>query len=247
MQCLHEIRRVLYAGLLLVLALLATPVFSQTEKTQDVPSLLTEIERIKAEKPSMVRYKGAQQLLDSVKAKGSQNVTEREIEALTGMMADQDDSIRYWIATALGYVGPRAKLAVPNLEAALKEVECSMSSKTSASSIRSALEKIGVEPSVGKCPIIANGYSNDIFIAIVDRGNRSTFNKVAPQQCVEIIPDHSFAGTITVVSERSSKQLYTQNDIDNAMKHVHQVNGVLVVNETGISYVNNYKCYHPVK
>ena len=104
-----------------------------------------ELQKIKQETSVGKRTQCAEQLAGSIKSKGQQSVSDADIDSLASMMSDRDDSVRYWIATALGYVGPRAHHAIPQLEQALRERACDNSSKTSASAIRLAMSRIGVK------------------------------------------------------------------------------------------------------
>jgi HEAT repeat protein len=106
-------------------------------------SLVTiETNAIENEPSVNARTEDARKLADQVHRNGLA-VSDADIKLLADMLSDRDDSIRYWIAMALGYIGPRAQPAVPALEKALQEVQCVPGSKTSASAIRLALIKIG--------------------------------------------------------------------------------------------------------
>jgi hypothetical protein len=77
------------------------------------------------------------------------------IDALSRLLEDQSDEVRFWAASALRSCGPAAIRAVPRLLAALKEAEFGGSvnrsgSLTSADSISATLEKLKVcEPTPG--------------------------------------------------------------------------------------------------
>jgi hypothetical protein len=105
-----------------------------------------EIHKINEEKSQTLRTKYAEQLSDSIETGDRQSITDADIDALARMMSDRDDSVRYWIATSLGYIGPRATRAIPQLEKALRDRACDKASKTSASAIRVAFSRIGVKP-----------------------------------------------------------------------------------------------------
>ena len=64
------------------------------------------------------------------------------VPELIPFLKDEDDVVRYWIAMALGHIGAPAKDAVPALVVALGERVGDMGSKTSASGIRFALDRI---------------------------------------------------------------------------------------------------------
>jgi hypothetical protein len=71
------------------------------------------------------------------------------IDALSRLLEDQSDAVRFWVAGALQSSGPAAIRAVPRLLAALKEAEFGGSvnrsaSSTSADSISATLIKLKV-------------------------------------------------------------------------------------------------------
>lgn len=101
------------------------------------------IVKIRTEKSKTLRTQYAEELSESIKKGEQENIKDTDINTMADMMADKDDSVRYWIATSLGYIGPRAKHALPRLEKALKEKACDLSSKSSASAIRLAISRIG--------------------------------------------------------------------------------------------------------
>jgi hypothetical protein len=105
------------------------------------------IQKIKEEQSATVRTKYAEQLADSIRREDPVSISEADIDALAALMSDRDDSVRYWIATSIGYIGPGASRAIPQLERALRERACDThASKTSASAIRLAYSRIGVKP-----------------------------------------------------------------------------------------------------
>jgi hypothetical protein len=105
------------------------------------------IQKIKEEQSRTLRTKDAEQLSDSIKREDPANISDADIDALAGMMSDRDDSVRMWIATSIGFIGPRARRAIPQLERALREVACDeYASLTSEPAIRLAYSRIGVKP-----------------------------------------------------------------------------------------------------
>jgi hypothetical protein len=73
----------------------------------------------------------------------SKEVTEALVTDVTSLLDSPDDSVRYWVATAPGNLGPAAKAAVPKLEEVLPKADCINGAITSASGIRYALIKRG--------------------------------------------------------------------------------------------------------
>jgi PBS lyase HEAT-like repeat len=104
--------------------------------------LAIETSAIRNERSVNARTEDARNLADQVR-RNELAVSNADIKLLVDMLSDRDDSVRYWIAMALGYIGPRAQPAVPALEKALQEVQCVHASKTSADAMRLALTKIG--------------------------------------------------------------------------------------------------------
>jgi HEAT repeat protein len=106
-----------------------------------------EIDDINRESSSIVRTEYAKKLSEFIK-NGTRGdiITDRDIDILAGLMQDRDDSVRYWIAISLGFIGERAQRSVPALARALRDRACDHSSKTSASAIRLAFKRMGIAP-----------------------------------------------------------------------------------------------------
>lgn len=105
------------------------------------PRCKQQEEQAKNEPSVNARTEDARQLADQVR-RNELAVSDADIQLLADMLSDRDDSVRYWIAMSLGYIGPRTRPAVPALGKALEEVQCAHGSKTSADAIRLALTKI---------------------------------------------------------------------------------------------------------
>jgi HEAT repeat protein len=115
---------------------------SAANPTEEWEAVTTLVDRIKAEAAVTPRTEQAQKLAGLVRSKTGKVAPKRVIRALAGLMEDRDDSVRYWAAMALGYMGPQATDAIPALEKALKEIERHPADKTSESAIRLALRRI---------------------------------------------------------------------------------------------------------
>src|SRR5262245_37493320 len=135
------IAAVAVAGLLSASRSFATTRSSATDPDEWQP-VLTLVEQIKAEPDVGPRTHHAEEVSDFVRAKNGKSAPKSGIRALAGLMTDRHDSVRYWIAMALGFFGPQAIEAVPALQTALKEIEGRPGSKTSESAIRLALRRI---------------------------------------------------------------------------------------------------------
>src|SRR5215208_6292631 len=64
-----------------------------------------EIDNISREDSSTIRTKHAKELSDLLKNDARDHIENSDIDLLAGMMQEKDDSVRYWIATSLGFIG----------------------------------------------------------------------------------------------------------------------------------------------
>ena len=135
------IMAVLAAGPLLCLA--ATPTSSDS-------ALLTQIERtiVKARtgEDVQVRTDAAERLSFLAHRIDPNKLDDKTLADLVSLLDSPNDSVRYWVATALANIGPRARVAVPKLEALLPSADCLNGAITSASAIRRALIRMGIKP-----------------------------------------------------------------------------------------------------
>jgi HEAT repeat protein len=70
------------------------------------------------------------------------------VQELASLLGDPEDAVRFWVAGALGFIGPKAAAAIPALEKALDERKGAMGSLTSVEAIRVALERIRRSPKI---------------------------------------------------------------------------------------------------
>jgi len=121
-----------------------------TALASEGPALIEQIketmENVRSDKTVDARTKAAKRFAALTQKISSKEVTEALVTNLTSLLDSPDDSVRYWVATALGNIGPAAKSAVPKLEKMLPEADCINGAITSASGIRYALIKMGVKP-----------------------------------------------------------------------------------------------------
>ena len=105
------------------------------------------IQKIEGQK-SPERTDFALQLSDYIKQQNTANISKDVVARIASLLKDRDDSVRYWAAMALGYIGPKANSAVPQLLTALKEIEKEKeerkgnTGKSSADAIQLALQRI---------------------------------------------------------------------------------------------------------
>ncbi len=110
------------------------------------------MELVRSGKTVDTRTQAAEHLASLTQKVSSNEVTETLVADLTSLLDSPDDSVRYWVAWALGNLGPAAKAAVPKLEEMLPKADCLNGVITSASGIRYALFKMGIkQPPRPKC------------------------------------------------------------------------------------------------
>ena len=95
--------------------------------TQTIDAL---VKQIQSDKPlSQERDKHAQMLFRSVSHMEVSVITDQEIDLISSLLQDNNDVVRFNAARALGYIGPKARRAVPALETALKKVKSELADK----------------------------------------------------------------------------------------------------------------------
>jgi len=104
------------------------------------------IAKVRSDKTVDARTDAAERLASLTKKINAKEVTAALVNDITSLLDSPDDSVRYWVATALGNLGSAAKAAVPKLEKMLPEADCINGTITSASGIRYALIKMGIKP-----------------------------------------------------------------------------------------------------
>ena len=111
--------------------------------------------KVRSDKTVEARTEAAERLASLTQKITTKEVTEALVTDITSLLDSPDDSVRYWVATALGNLGPTAKAAVPKLQEMLPRADCINGAITSASGIRYALIKMGIKPPPPKCGRIA--------------------------------------------------------------------------------------------
>jgi len=137
--------KLLFAALCLLLTGVAGIAQASGAPTS-VKQLKETITKVRSDKTVDGRTEAAERLASLTKEISSKEITEALVADITSLLESPDDSVRYWVATALGNLGPAAKAAVPKLEAMLPKADCINGAITSASGIRYALIKMGVKP-----------------------------------------------------------------------------------------------------
>ena len=96
--------------------------------------------------PSMARTNAAEHLAELTRKIIPKNIDDKTLADLVSLLDTPDDSVRAWVAAAIGNLGSRARTAGPALLKLLPESDCLQGDLTSAAIIRPALKKIGVKP-----------------------------------------------------------------------------------------------------
>jgi len=140
-----------------VIIVLALPIFtigqsfSQRTEARETILLGPLIQKIKSEKNQDQRTKFAHQLAAVVLRANPSDVSAEDIRSLTLLLENKDDMVRYFVAAALGHLGPRANGAAPALKKALDRIKCRTEEKNSESTIVPALQKIEGKRPVVRC------------------------------------------------------------------------------------------------
>jgi hypothetical protein len=133
--------------LVLCVLLSATTGIALASKGPTLTEKLREtVAKVRSNKTVDARTKSAEHAASLTQRISGKEVTETLVTDLASLLDSPDDSVRFWIAIALGNIGPAAKSAVPKLEKMLPEADCINGAITSASGIRYALVKMGVKP-----------------------------------------------------------------------------------------------------
>jgi HEAT repeat protein len=104
------------------------------------------MEKVRVEGSVMARTEAAEHLAELTHGVNPKSVNDKTVADMVSLLDASDDSVRAWVAAALGHLGRRAKVAVPKLLALLPEADCLQGDLTSAASIRPALRGMGVRP-----------------------------------------------------------------------------------------------------
>lgn len=137
--------RLLFVALCFVLSTVA-----EIADASGGPAFMKQIKetmaKVRSDKTVDARTEAAERLASLTQKISSKAVTETLVADITSLLDSPDDSVRYWVATALGNLGPAAKAAVPKLQEMLPKADCINGAITSASGIRYALIKMGIKP-----------------------------------------------------------------------------------------------------
>ena len=108
--------------------------------------LLEEIAKVRNGETVSSRTDAAERLATLTRGVNPQKVDDTTLAEMVSLLDTKEDSVRAWVAAALGNLGRRARVAVPTLLKLLPEVDCLRGSLTSAPFIRTALKRMGETP-----------------------------------------------------------------------------------------------------
>jgi HEAT repeat protein len=121
-----------------------------TAQARGGPELMKQIKdtmaKVLSDKTVDARTDAAEHLASLTRKISSKEVSEALVTDITSLLNSPDDSVRYWVAMALGNLGSAAKAAAPKLLEMLPKADCINGAITSASGIRYALIKMGIKP-----------------------------------------------------------------------------------------------------
>lgn len=139
-----------FFGLLSLALCLATPATTGIAQGTEGPASIKQIEdtlaKVRSYKTVDARTEAAEHLASLTHQISGKEVTDALVADIISLLDSPDDSVRYWVAIALGNLGPVAKAAIPKLEQMLPKADCINGTVTSASGIRYALTKMGIKP-----------------------------------------------------------------------------------------------------
>ncbi|GAO38347.1 hypothetical protein SCH01S_14_00110 [Sphingomonas changbaiensis NBRC 104936] len=134
------------------LALFAAVTGASAQEGGKTLSISSAAEQVRISATMNERVEAARDLAILTSRMNRADVSEDDVALLISMLDTKDDAVRFWVAAALGNLGPSATAAVPKLQMLLPETDCLDGAVTSAAAIRGALRKIGAEvPSEAQC------------------------------------------------------------------------------------------------
>ena len=149
---MHWLCKPIVFGLMIVGFILAvlSPALTQVEEADVLTRVQNEIDAVRGEPNVALRTERMFRLAASIRMSSS-SLNDAEIDSVADMLTDKADSVRYWVAIALSFVGVRARRAAPQLRKALSEIVCVIGSKTSEEAIRLAFAKMEIVPPDFRC------------------------------------------------------------------------------------------------
>jgi hypothetical protein len=139
-----------YACLIATALFIASSVFGHTALTRRIADAISSV---RTERTVDAKTRAAEQLAKLVRSVNPNDVDQETLNQMISLLDSPDDSVRAWVAGSLGYLGQRAKSAVPKLLSVLPKSDCLNVDLSSAPAIRLAIKRIGATaPPAPKCP-----------------------------------------------------------------------------------------------
>ena len=129
-----------------VVMMLLTGTANATGDPTLIKQLTETIANVRAGKTPNARTDAAEHLAELTRKIDPIDVDDRTLADLVSLLDTWEDSVRDGVATSLGNLGPRARVAVPELLEILPEVDCLWVDASSGPDVRDALKRIGVTP-----------------------------------------------------------------------------------------------------
>jgi hypothetical protein len=146
-------RDVYQIAILCVALALPLPGVTRAQAKPDINQQLQRaIARVRKAKTITAKSDAAERLVTLIDDRDCSDVTDQTIQSLISLLDMPEDSVRTWVAAALGQIGPRAKAAVPKLLSILADIECKDLDFSSEATIPIALKRMGVTPPPRNCP-----------------------------------------------------------------------------------------------
>lgn len=148
-------RRWLSIGCMLCAAGLVLPIAmangtDDTRTLKEIQETISDVRKISGPaKPGANAAEHLSQLTEKIDPK---KVDDKTLDDMVSLLDTSNDFVRFWVAAALGHLGPRARVAVPALLKVIHETDClELKEMTSAGAARVALKRIGVTPPPKDC------------------------------------------------------------------------------------------------
>jgi len=128
-----------------VMALLTVMASAASDPTL-MKHLTETIAKVRTGETPTAQSEAAEHLAELTRKINPNDVDDKTLADLVSLLDTWNDSVRDGVATSLGNLGPRAKVAVPALLEILPEVDCLWVDASSGPDVRDALKRIGVTP-----------------------------------------------------------------------------------------------------
>lgn len=122
----------------------------ETKTLKELQETISDVRKMSG--PSKPGANAAEHLSQLTEKIDPKKVDDKTLDDMVSLLDTSNDFVRFWVAAALGHLGPRAKVAVPALLKVMHETDClELKEMTSAGAARVALKRIGVTPPPRDC------------------------------------------------------------------------------------------------